>query len=282
MKSSRPRNLGLLFVVILLAGSLLACDLSSITDLTGGPSQPSTPTISITAPTSGAEFQVGQQVNVLSSASDARGITRVELSVDGMLFRTDPSPNPSPNALVSISQAWTAEVPGTHTLSVVAVNLDGVESTPWAVTVRVVGEATGPSVSPTTEGAPPPVVTATFTVTATLTVTATQTVPPPPPPPTATLPPPTPTLNPNAPVIKYFRANGQSGTYNANPGESVFLTWEWAGVVTEGRLDPGNVPLVCPAMPCTFIVKPPATTPYTLRAINAGITTKATVTVKIG
>ena len=282
MKSSRPRNLGLLFVVILLAGGLLACDLSDLTDITGGPSQPSTPTISITAPTSGAEFQVGQQVNVLSSASDARGITRVELYVDGVLYRTDPSPNPSPNALVSLSQPWIAEVPGTHTLSVVAVNLDGVESTPWAVTVRVVGEAASPSSSPTAEGAPPPVVTATYTVTATLTVTPTQTTAPPPPPPTATLPPPTPTatLNPNAPVIKYFRANGQNQTYNAILNESVILSWEWERVQA-GYLDPGNVPLVCPAMPCTFIVKPPATTTYTLRAINAGITTTKSVTVKI-
>ena len=277
MKSSPLRHLGLLFVVILLAGSLLACDLSSITDLTGGPSQPSKPIISVNAPTSGAEFQVGQQVNVLSSASDANGINRVELYVDGTLYRTDPSPNPSPNALVSISQAWTAEVPGTHTLSVVAVNLDGVESAPWAVTVRVVGEATGPSVSPTTEGAPPPVPTATYTV------TPTQTTAPPPPAATATVPPPTPTatLNPNAPIIKYFKANGQSGTYNAILNESVILSWEWERVQA-GYLDPGNVPLVCPAMPCTFIVKPPATTTYTLRAINAGITTKATVTVKIG
>ena len=282
MKSSRPRNLGLLFVVILLAGGLLACDLSDLTDITGGPSQPSTPTISITAPTSGAEFQVGQQVNVLSSASDARGINRVELSVDGVLYRTDPSPNPSANALVSFSQAWIAEVPGTHTLSVVAVNVEGQQSAPWAVTVRVVGEAAGPSLSPTTEGAPLPVVTATYTVTATLTVTATQTVPPPPPPPTATLPPPTATVNPNAPVIKYFRANGQNESYTAFAGESVILSWEWAGVVLEGRMDPGNVALVCQVMPCTRIVQPSATTTYTLKAINSTATTTKSVTVKIG
>jgi hypothetical protein len=273
MESSRLRHLRLLFIVILLAGGLLACDLS---DITGGASQPSTPTITITAPTSGAEFQVGQQVNVLSSASDARGINRVELYVDGVLYRTDPSPNPSPNALVSFSQAWTADVPGTHTLSLVAVSVEGQESTPWAVTVRVVGETGGPSVSPTTEGAPPPVPTATYTVTPTETV-----APPPPPPPTATLPPPTATVNPNAPLIKYFRANGQDETYNATLNESVILSWEWERVGA-GYLDPGNVALACPEMPCTFIVKPPATTTYTLRAVNAGITTKATVTVKIG
>lgn len=278
MKASPLRHLGLLFIVILLSGSLLACDLSSITDLTGGSSPPSKPSITMTSPTNGAEFQVGQQVNVLSTASDANGINRVELSVDGMLYRTDPSPNPSPNALVSLSQVWIADVPGTHTLSLVAVSVEGQQSTPWAVTVRVVGEAGVPAVSPTVEGAPPAIPTATYTVTPTQT-----TAPPPPPPATATVPPPTPTatLNPNAPIIKYFKANGQTGTYNATLNESVLLSWEWEKVQA-GYLDPGNVPLVCPAMPCTFIVKPPATTTYTLRAINQGITTKATVTVKIG
>ena len=278
MKSSPLRNLGLLFAVILLAGGSLACDLGGIS---GGPSQPSRPTISITAPTSGAQFQVGQPVNVLSSASDASGINRVELYVDGVLFRTDPSPNPSPNALVSFSQSWTAAVPGTHTLSVVAVSVEGQESAPWAITITVLGEGAEPALPSTTEGVPAPVVTATYTV------TATETVPPPPtatlPPPTATVPPPTPTatLNPNAPIIKYFKANGQSDTYNAILNESVILSWEWERVQA-GYLDPGNVALVCPEMPCTFIVKPPATTTYTLRAVNQGITTKATVTVKIG
>jgi hypothetical protein len=275
MRSSPVRNVGLLFVVLLLAGGLLACDISGITG--GGPSQPSKPTITLTAPTSGAEFQVGQQVNVLSSASDARGINRVELYLDGVLYRSDPSPNPSPNALVSFSQVWVPEAPGTHTLTLVAINVEGQESAPWAVTVRVEGEAAIPLSSPTTEGAPPPVPTATYTV------TPTQTTAPPPPPPTATVPPPTPTatVNPNAPIIKYFRANGQDDTYNAILNESVILSWEWEKVQA-GYLDPGNVALVCPAMPCNFIVKPPATTTYTLRAVNQGITTKATVTVKIG
>ena len=271
MRYSPLRHLALLFVVLLLAGGVLACD---ITGLTGGAPEPSTPTVSITAPTSGAEFQVGEVVNILSSSSDAKGISRVVLYVDGLLYRTDPSPNPSGNALISISQTWVAERPGTHTLSVLAINLDGQQSPPWAVTVTVVGEAASPSLSPTTEGGPPPVATATYTV------TATETVPPPPPPPTATLPPPTATVNPNAPLIKYFRANGQNETYNAIPGESVILSWEWEGV-DAGYLDPGNEALVCQDMPCTKVVKPPATTTYTLKAINSSATTKASVTVKI-
>jgi len=274
MRSSPLRYVGLLFVVLLLAGGVLACEIPGIP---GGPSQPSTPTVTITAPTSGAEFQVGEVVNVLSSSSDARGITRVELYVDGVLYRTDPSPNPSGNALVSLSHVWIAEGPGTHTLSVIAVNLDGQESAPWAVTIRVVGEAASPSFSPTAEGAPSPVVTATYTVTATQTVPP---PPPPPPPPTATLPPPTATVNPNAPLIKYFRANGQDDSYTAIPGESVILSWEWERV-DAGYLDPGNEGLVCPAMPCTKVVKPPATTTYTLKAINSTATTTKSVTVKI-
>ena len=113
--------------------------------------------------------------------------------------------------------------------------------------------------------------------TATYTVTATQTVPPPP---TATLPPPTPTLNPDAPLIKYFRANGQDDSYTAIPGETVVLSWDWERVQA-GFLNPGNVALVCTDMPCSKVVQPPATTTYTLRAINSTATTKASVTIKI-
>ena len=277
MRSWQLRYLGLMFVMILLAGGMLACDI-------GGGGAPSKPTIIITAPTSGTEFQVGEKVSILSSASDAKGITRVELYVDGVLYRTDPSPVPGGTKELTMFQEWIAEDPGTHTISVIAVNVDGAESDPWAATIRVAGDAVSPSSSPTTEIGPPPTTEAGPPPT-------TEPGPPPavtptvePPPPTATVPAPTPTptVNPNAPVIKYFRANGQSGTYNANPGESVLLTWEWEGVVTEGRLDPGNVPLVCPDMPCSRVETPSATTTYTLRAINAGITTKATVTVKIG
>jgi len=243
--------------VLLLAGTGLACEI--------GGAEPSKPTIAITFPTSGSEFQVGDQVNVLSSATDTRGISRVELYVDGVLYRTDSAPSTSGGGQVAVTQSWTAEVPGTHTISVVAVNLDGVESDRWAVTVRVVGETGIPSPSPTEE-APLP--------------TVTPTVPTSPPTATATSAPPTPTTDPNAPIIKYFRANGEDDTYTANPGESVILSWEWAQV-DAGYLNPGNVALACPDMPCTFVVVPEGTTKYTLRAINSSATTEKSVTVEI-
>jgi hypothetical protein len=232
---------------------------------------PSEPSIVMTTPSGGAEYQVGEEVNVISTATDAKGVIRVELYVDRVLYSTDPSPRPGGDTEVNVAQVWIAEDPGTHTLSVVAVNVDGMESDPWAVTVRVVGEAATPSLSPTTEGGPTPEVT---------------TGPPPPPEtptvpaPTATSPPPTATLDPSAPLIKYFRANGEDESYTAARGERVTLSWDWERV-DAGFLDPGNVALACPAMPCTFIVVPDGTTTYTLRAINSAATTEVSVTVEI-
>jgi len=175
MNTARLRNLALVLVVALLAASALACDLG------GGPTKP---TIVITAPTSDAQFEEGEEVNVLSSANDAKGVTRVELLVDGDLYRTDSSPSAEGEKSLAMAQTWTAADPGMHTLSVIAYNVDGAASEPWAVTIEVVGGGgvvTPPT--PTSQGAPP---------------VATNTPPPPgatattPPPPeaTATTPPP--------------------------------------------------------------------------------------------
>ena len=159
MNTPRLRNLVLLLVVSLVVGGMLACDIR------GGPSKP---TIAITAPTSDSQFEEGEEVNVLSSASDAKGVTRVELYVDGALYRTDSSPSPEGEKSLAMVQTWTATDPGRHTLSVTAYNVDGEASDAWAVTIEVAeadGGVTPPT--PTTSTAPPPA--------------ATNTPPPPPP-----------------------------------------------------------------------------------------------------
>jgi hypothetical protein len=176
MSLSRLRNLSLLLVVALLLGSALACELG------GGASKP---TISVTAPTSDAQFEEGEEVNVLSSASDAKGVSRVELYVDGNLYRTDSSPSAEGETSLAMAQTWLAEGQGTHSLSVIAYNVDGEASDPWAVTVRVV-EAGGQvsTATPTSTSAPPPAATNTSQPGATATTPpppATETVPPPPP-----------------------------------------------------------------------------------------------------
>jgi hypothetical protein len=168
MSTVRLRYLSLVLVVALLLGGVLACDIG------GGPSKP---TITITAPTSDAQFEEGEDVTILSSANDAKGVTRVELYVDGDLYRTDSSPGAEGEKSLAMVQTWVAADPGTHSLSVIAYNVDGAESDPWAVTVGVVeagGVVTPPT--PTTSTAPPPA--------------ATNTPPPPPPEATATTPPP--------------------------------------------------------------------------------------------
>jgi hypothetical protein len=114
---------------------------------------------------------------------------------------------------------------------------------------------------------------------------ATATSPPPPAPAATSTPPPpaaTPTPPPPAqpPSIAYFRANGAAGSITVNPDTTVTLSWEWQRV-SEGYLDPGNTPMACPAMPCTYQVKPAASTTYTLRAVNAAGSDTETVTVNV-
>ncbi len=181
MNPTRVRSVGLVLVVLLLVSGMVACDIG------GGASKP---TITITAPTSDAQFEEGEEVNVLSSANDAKGVTRVELYVDGDLYRTDSAPSADGETSLAVIQTWVATDPGMHTLSVVAYNVDGAESEPWAVTIEVVaagGVVTPPT--PTTSGGPPPA--------------ATNTPPPPeatdtPLPPEETAAPPTDTPEPSA------------------------------------------------------------------------------------
>ena len=76
------------------------------------------------------------------------------------------------------------------------------------------------------------------------------------------------------------RASGQDDSYTAIPGETVVLSWEWERVGA-GYLNPGNVALACPTMPCNFDVIPEGTTTYTLRAVNSTATVEKSVTVKV-
>ncbi len=257
MDIARLRNVALLMLVVLLAGSILACEL--------GGGERAKPEVVITAPTSDAQLELGD-VNVLVSASDSKGVTKVELYVDGELYRTDANPDPEGQPSWALMQTWSATEPGTHTLKVIAYNVDAVESDPWAVTVEVLEEGVPvPTATPTSTTGPPPPATATA------------------PPPTATAPPPTPTepSGPSeAPSIAYFRANGSEGTITVDAGTTVTLSWEWERA-DEGYLDPGNIPLGCPSMPCTYNVSPGSSTTYTLRAINSVGTDEASVTVQV-
>ncbi len=110
---------------------LLGCDLSSITL-----SQASKPQIVVQSPAAGAQFREGDEVVVQSLATDATGVVRVELSVDGAVVRADAPPLAQGQPSFTVVQRWKATA-GTHTLSVRAFNAAGGASEPAFITIVV-------------------------------------------------------------------------------------------------------------------------------------------------
>jgi hypothetical protein len=94
----------------------------------------------ILSPSSGIQVKAGETVAIQSSATDAKGVTRVELWVDGSLLRSDVNPQRQP--AFSVTQEWTAAILGRHSVTVKAYNVAGQVSDPTTVTVNVIEEAT--------------------------------------------------------------------------------------------------------------------------------------------
>ncbi len=118
-------------LLFLLSFGALACDLSDIPAAFGCAAKPA---VVITSPPSGSQFQEGQDVSVQSTSTDAQGIVRVELIVDGATVRTDSAP--SPQDKFALIQTWKA-TQGTHTLSVRAYNTANAASDPASISVTV-------------------------------------------------------------------------------------------------------------------------------------------------
>jgi len=128
-----------LAMVILLIAAAVAAYLATRPgeEIAGG-----VPTVIINSPASGSQVQVGQEVIVQATATDARGVTRVELLVNGVLYGSDISPNPQGQSPFISRQSWQAPSPGTYTLIVRAYNAAGGVSQPAAISISVVGAAT--------------------------------------------------------------------------------------------------------------------------------------------
>ncbi len=127
------------------ATMLLACNLLS----------PSKPSVVIASPPSGSSFREGEAVAVQSTATDAAGVTRVELSVDGTAVRIDPSPMPPGQPSFTLIQTWQAKA-GTHTLSVRAYNAAGVASDPVSISITVAPASQVPTPIATLAARPSP------------------------------------------------------------------------------------------------------------------------------
>ena len=106
-----------------------------------GCASPSKPTVVIESPAGGILFSEGDDVVVQSTSTDAGGIVRVELAVDGTVVRTDTPIGQQSQPNFSLVQQFKA-IAGTHALSVRAYNLSGVPSDPALTTIIVVSAAT--------------------------------------------------------------------------------------------------------------------------------------------
>jgi hypothetical protein len=129
----RSRRIVAIAVLSLLVAGILACELPG---LRGGPK----PTAVILSPASGTQVKAGETVAIQSSATDVKGVTRVELWVDGSLVRSDDNPQQQP--AFSVIQEWTAAILGSHSVTVKAYNAAGQVSDPATVTVNVVEDGT--------------------------------------------------------------------------------------------------------------------------------------------
>ncbi len=153
-------------VLLVIAAALLACDLGSVLS----PS-PTKPVVTITAPAHGAQVNMGQEVLVQASATDAKGVVRIELWVNGQLHATAQSPSPQLSHTAVLK--WTPSTAGSHTLLVKAINVSNLSSDPAAVTVTV-ANPNPPTLTPTVKATVSPKPTAVITpTTAPVSVTAT-------------------------------------------------------------------------------------------------------------
>ncbi len=117
------------------------------------------PAVSFITPANGAQVSTGAPVIVQASASDARGVTRLELWVNGALIgqQTSVTPQGQPTLLLSVN--WTPPVQGSHVLEIRAFNTANRQNLPAVITVNAAGAAATPTLSlpgPTASATPAP------------------------------------------------------------------------------------------------------------------------------
>lgn len=132
-----------LLLLTLVAGLLTACNLTNQQEVlptnTPPPVISGRPTVTITAPQTGSEFQVEREILVTASATDDVGVTRVQLLANGQPVRTVLSENELGDRQKNIALGYTPRVAGEVRLSVVAYR-GNTASDPAEISVRVVSQ----------------------------------------------------------------------------------------------------------------------------------------------
>lgn len=162
---------------------------------------PAKPTVKITSLADGSRVQVGQEVEIRFEAADVKGVTQVDVTINGEPVYIEPATPPV--NILSGGYMWQPKTPTSHLIQIIAFNVDGAASDTAQVAVTVEGTAavaasetppteptaetteetaiagsptaTGPLVPPTPSGVdgPTPTPTATTGSSQTVTVTAT-------------------------------------------------------------------------------------------------------------
>jgi len=252
--------------------------------------------VTILSPADGAQIAAGGQLTLQASATGAKDITRLEMSVDGQVVASAASPDPDGAPSLTVSHSFTFDQPGPHTISAIAYTASKPSGETASIGVTVggaVGQVTAtptttlqatptpttetpaptetpqptsepPTNEPPTNEPPTNTPTSTPTPTATWTPTPTHT-------PTKT-PTPTPTITPTPTPVIQFWADATS----IPAGGSTTLRWH-VEHVSAIYLD-GN-PVTGPDG--SQLVTPPATTTYRLRAVYPGgeVTKEVIITV---
>lgn len=237
-------------LIALLAGLAIVCAaVFAVVLLTGGRG---TPDVVIQSPQAGAQISTGNEMVLRATASGARDITLLELSVDGALIASSSDPNGTSS--LTVSKPWSFGAAGEHLISAEAFTASGKASRPASVKITVLAAEPEPSATLTPEEP-------------TETPTPTET---PKPEDTAT---PVPTAVP-PPEVEYFQVNPSS----IDAGGCATLQWGQVTNATAVRIEPeiGAV-----GTPGSQIVCPIENTMYVMTAEGPGGTTQASTTLTV-
>ena len=214
------------------------------------------PDVTIQSPANNSRVVAGTTVILQATASGARDITLLELSVDGVLVANTTSPGPGGSSLLTVTRSWSFDRPGQHKVSAEAFTTEGKVSDPATVNLTVIATAEDtPTAEPTATASPTPTIEASATPTPTLEPTVTATLPPP-------------------PQVEYFQANPAS----IYQGECTVLQWGTVSNWTDVNIQPGIGSVNAPG---SVEVCPQQTTTYLLTANGPGGSGTASTTVTV-
>ena len=130
MRSNR-RLLAGIMMGMLLVSTMVSCSLPRL-------ARNEAPSVTISAPASGARFALGEESAVQVQATDDRGVVRVELWLNGALVRTESSPDPDGQTPFLVMHGWVPAAAGSYVWSAKAYDADEQmgESDPVVVDVQ--------------------------------------------------------------------------------------------------------------------------------------------------